>query len=334
MTPPITSIITPVKNGAAHLRECLDSIIAQTANRWELCIVDDNSTDTTWEILSKYKDLDSRIKPIKSNGVGIIPALQTGYAASSGQYITRMDADDVMLPHKLETMEALLYSRGLGHLAVGGVEYFSEGELGDGYRKYSTWLNGLSATGSNWTDIYKECVIPSPCWMIHREDFDKCGGFDSDRYPEDYDLCFRLYSEGLTIIPCDDVLHQWRDYPERTSRNDPNYADNRFLDLKLHWFTQLEIDKVKELVIWGAGKKGKVIAKYFAESNQDFTWITTNTKKIGHNIYGQILEHPDKIDLSNVIVVVAVSNPSEQDEIVAHLQKQGLTKGEEFYVFC
>ncbi len=334
MSIPIISIITPVKNGAAYLRECLDSIIAQTESGWELCIIDDNSSDETWEILYEYQQLDARIKPRKSNGVGIIPALQTGYQSSTGQYITRMDADDQMAPQKLETMGLLLSSKGKGYLALGGVDYFSDVELGDGYKKYASWLNSLTATGNNWVDIYKECVIPSPCWMLHREDFDKCGGFDSDQYPEDYDLCFRMYADGLTIIPCDQVLHQWRDYPERTSRNYPNYADNRFLDLKLHWFAQLELDNPCELVIWGAGRKGKLIAKHFVDNNIDISWITTNPKKIGHNIYQQILKHPDKVDLDKSNVIVAVSNPSEQEEILALLKALGKNKGKDIFLFC
>ena len=68
--------------------------------------------------------------------------------------------------------------------------------------------------------------------MVHREDFDKCGGFQSNIYPEDYDLAFRFYRKGLTPIKCDEVLHYWRDYANRTSRTHEHYSDNTFLDIK------------------------------------------------------------------------------------------------------
>ena len=143
--------------------------------------------------------------------------------------------------------------------------------------------------GANFQDLYKECVIPSPCWMVYRTDLEKCAAFRPNRYPEDYDLCFRFYENGLKIIPNDQVLHQWRDYPNRTSRTDKNYADNRFLAIKVHYFLKLEMDKTRPLVIWGAGRKGKLIARQLIEYKIDFQWVCNNERKIGRDIYGQIL---------------------------------------------
>ena len=137
----------------------------------------------------------------------------------------------------------------------------SEGILGDGYQKYQDWLNYLSATGNNFTEIYKECVIPSPSWMMHRGDFDAIGGFKSHIYPEDYDLAFRMYKAAYKVMPCDQVIHRWRDYPTRTSRTDDNYADNRFLNIKVHYFLDIDYRPTQQLVLWGAGKKGKQIAQ-------------------------------------------------------------------------
>lgn len=334
MASPIISIVTPVKNGSPYLQECLDSIIAQSEERWELCIVDDHSTDKTWEILQRYATLDSRIRPFKSQGVGIIHALQTGYLESSGSFITRMDADDVMLPHKLEVLHQGLIHQGLGHLAIGGVEYFSDQSVGQGYQVYADWLNQMTQEGSNWSDIYKECVIPSPCWMLYREDFDASGGFDSHRYPEDYDLCFRMYYTGLKVIASSQILHRWRDYPDRTSRNDPNYADNRFLSLKLDWFSKIHLPTTKQIVIWGAGSKGKLIAKHLIEEGKPIQWITNNQNKIGRDIYGQVLEAVEKIRIENSLVIIAVANPSDQQEIIDSLKSGGLLKGDDFLLFC
>ena len=82
-------------------------------------------------------------------------------------------------------------------MATGLVKYFSETTLGDGYQKYEQWLNQLTLENRNFEDIYKECVIPSPAWMCHRDDLDNCGGFAQQQYPEDYDLCFRFYKNKL-----------------------------------------------------------------------------------------------------------------------------------------
>ena len=97
------------------------------------------------------------------------------------------------------------------------------------------------------------------------------GAFDLDIYPEDYDLVFRFYKNNIKVVSSLKKLHLWRDYSSRTSRTDANYADNHFLDLKIKYFLELHYNHNSELVVWGAGKKGKLLAKKLSEkyeSNQ------------------------------------------------------------------
>ena len=325
----------PAKNTATFLDSCLNSILQQTELYWELIAIDDHSTDSTWQILQAFAKKDKRIKVLQNDGKGIIDALRLAYKNSQGQLITRMDSDDIMRPEKLATLKNQLVQKGVGHLATGQVQYFSATELGDGYQKYQNWLNGLTAKGNNFQEIYKECVIPSPCWMIYQTDLDKCQAFLPNRYPEDYDLCFRFYENGLTLIPNNQILHEWRDYPNRTSRTDKNYADNRFLDLKVHYFLKLEQDKKRPLVLWGAGKKGKLIARQLIEAKIDFHWVCNNEKKIGKDIYGQLLlpfnvlqkwEQPQ--------IIISVAGDLAQAEILSYLQNKRLKAGIDYYFFC
>jgi len=331
----LISIVMPAKNAASYLDDCLDSIFMQTINEWELLVVNDHSTDDTVLMLEKYALQDSRIKVLHNQGKGIIEALRLAYSYASGNFITRMDADDLMAKHKLETMRAQLVDYGIGHIALGQVKYFSEKTLGDGYKKYELWLNELISKANSWKDLYKECVIPSPCWMVHRHDFEKAGAFNSDYWPEDYDLCFRFYQAGLKPIASDEVLHHWRDYDDRTSRNDPHYSDNRFLDLKCHYFVKLGLSQKKNLVLWGAGKKGKAIASHLNEYKVKFRWLSNNEKKIGKDIYGRVLESQSEIrSIENPLVVIAVANQQEQAEIRNILEDLGLEWGFQFLFFC
>lgn len=331
----LISILMPVKNAGPYLTECLNSIINQTYLDWELIAVNDHSSDDSVLILESFADKDARISVLHNQGKGIIEALRLAHKNSTGVYITRMDADDIMAPNKLEAMQAQLDDYGIGHIAMGQVKYFSENKLGDGYKKYADWLNQLISTGENWKDLYKECVIPSPCWMAHRNDFEKAGAFNSEFWPEDYDLCFRFYQAGLKPIASDQVLHHWRDYDNRTSRNDPHYADNRFLDLKCHYFVKLGLSQKKNLVLWGAGKKGKAIASYLNEHKVDFRWLSNNEKKIGKSIYDRILENQSEIlNIENPLVVIAVANHDEQQEIRTILENRGLEWGFHFLFFC
>ena len=328
------SVLIPFKNTAAYLPECIDSILNQTFSDWEAIFVDDHSSDNSAKIVQNYAKNDSRIKCLKNKGSGIITALCTAYGDCNGNLITRMDSDDIMMPEKLQAMQLDLYTKGKGHIALGLVEYFSEKGVNDGYKRYEKWLNKLISAGCNFDEIYKECVIPSPCWMVHREDFDKCGGFQSNIYPEDYDLAFRFFKFGLKCIPSKNILHRWRDYAVRTSRTSPNYAENSFVDLKLKYFLELSYDHSKTLVLWGAGKKGKKLAALLLKIKIPFEWICDNPKKIGKNIYGKILKPwstLSKINKSQSIITVA--NENAQEFMVNYFNQQNKKHMKDYFFF-
>ncbi|MBW8198448.1 glycosyltransferase family 2 protein [Flagellimonas abyssi] len=329
------SIIIPFKDTADFLPECLDSIVNQTYIDWEVLAVNDHSTDTSLELLSSYSQRDKRIKVFQNNGNGIIPALQTAFAQSSGGFVTRMDSDDIMEPNRLEVMVNSLIKYGKGHVAVGKVKYFSNRGISNGYQRYEEWLNQLTSTGNNFEEIYKECVIPSPCWMVYRSDFEQSEGFEPKRYPEDYDLTFRFYEHGFKIIPCDQVLHLWRDYDTRTSRTHEHYAQNYFLDIKLHYFLKLDYDKNRPLVVWGAGFKGKKIAKGLKKQGLDFIWLCDNPKKIGKKIYGKELVHFEALQsLKNPQSIITVANENAQYEIRSYFSELGQLPMQDYFFFC
>lgn len=335
MVQPLVSIICPFRNTEKYLPEMLDSVLSQSYSNWELCIVNDHSTDSSTEVVAQYANRDKRVQLFSNTGKGIIDALNTGYNHSSGMLITRMDSDDIMSPDKLESMVTQLQEQGTGHVALGQVKYFCDGEIGEGFKNYELWLNSLTAVGSNYQDLYKECVIPSPCWMVHRKDFDKCGGFEAETYPEDYDLVFRFFENQLKCIPTQKVLHHWRDYSSRASRTDANYADNTFVDLKLKYFLKLHKDASKPLVIWGAGAKGKRIAKELIDQNIAFHWVCDNPKKIGKDIYGHKMLPfsviDEFIDAQNIITV---ANKKAQQEIREFYVKRDKMSMVDYFFFC
>ncbi len=316
MSRPLISIIMPVKNAGPFLEACLDSIHKQSYKNYELIAINDHSSDNSLEILHNYVHRFARLLVLNNNGLGIIDALKTGYAAQNGQFITRMDADDIMPPKKLEYLHDSLLNAGDGHVATGLVKYFSEGQLGEGYQKYEAWLNGLTGASNNFNERYKECVIPSPCWMMKKSDFEKIGGFNSITYPEDYDLVFRMFEGGMKVVGVREICHHWRDHSQRASRNDENYADNNFLDLKLNYFLKLDLKPNRQLFLWGAGNKGKYLAKQLIQQNIPFQWICDNPKKLGKDIYGKILGDTFKSKPNEETqIIVAVANEESQESI-------------------
>lgn len=332
---PTISILLPTRNTAVFLKKCLNSIIGQTFQSWELLAVNDHSTDESPEILEAYAAKDNRIKVFHATEKGIINGLRLAYENSSGSYITRMDSDDIMPKDKLASMLQLLEVNGPGHLATGMVEYFSDEFLADGYLKYAEWLNQLMASDNPYSEIYKECVIPSPCWMLHRDDFERCEALRPNRYPEDYDLCFRFYKHKIKALPVKQILHYWRDSSGRTSRHDENYADNRFLQLKVDYFVELDYASEQTLVVWGAGKKGKKIALQLKEMSVAFVWVCNNPKKIGKDIYGVKLQSMAYFETApKTQLIIAVANPDDQNEIKTQLTTSPSFKNASAYFFC
>ena len=101
---PIVSVITPCYNGANYLVNCIESVISQTFQDWEMLIVDDCSTDDSKEIITKYIQKDSRIKYYRTehpSGSPTVPR-NIGIDNANGRYLAFLDCDDMWLPTKLE----------------------------------------------------------------------------------------------------------------------------------------------------------------------------------------------------------------------------------------
>lgn len=119
------SVVMPVYNGEKYLNEAIDSIICQTFRDFELIIIDDGSTDNTSNIIKSYND--KRIVFIKNNeNLGIVKTLNKGIQIAKGQYIARMDADDICYPYRLEKQYIIMEENPEIGLCGSSVEVFNE----------------------------------------------------------------------------------------------------------------------------------------------------------------------------------------------------------------
>lgn len=98
------SIIVPVHNVEDYLRQCLDSIIAQTFTDWECIIVDDGSKDNSGKICDEYAQKDNRFKVIHKENGGVSSARNLGIEKAEGKWLYFCDADDTLLPKALEIL--------------------------------------------------------------------------------------------------------------------------------------------------------------------------------------------------------------------------------------
>lgn len=272
------SILMPAYNAENYVVSCIKSILAQDFLDWELIIIDDFSTDNTFQIIHEFEMQDSRIHLLRNQTKGIIAALALAFSSARGQFITRMDADDIMPSTKLADLYNLAWQNTKA-IATGQVQYFSELVVSEGYLRYQNWLNTVLVEQSFNENIYRECIIASPNWMVHRSCFEDEINLAELNYPEDYDLVFKWYQKGFKFSGTPTLTHLWREHPARTSRNSEIYQQDSFFRLKTNYFIKLELNPDEKIQLIGTGKKGKLVAAILQENAISFEWFEYQKKE-------------------------------------------------------
>src|SRR5207237_7493623 len=105
---PRVSVLLPVWNGEAFLEQAMESILRQTLSSFELIVIDDGSTDRTAAIADEFASRDDRVRVLRRPHEGLSATLNAGIAAARGEYVARMDADDISVPDRLQKQVAYL----------------------------------------------------------------------------------------------------------------------------------------------------------------------------------------------------------------------------------
>lgn len=98
------SIVIPVYHVEEYLKQCLDSVLAQTYQNLQIIIVNDGSDDNSYQIIEQFQRMDSRIEVICQDNQGLSAARNTGICAANGEYIIFIDSDDFIAPDFVETL--------------------------------------------------------------------------------------------------------------------------------------------------------------------------------------------------------------------------------------
>ena len=314
----------PLKNAEKWVTETVRSIQDQSYDYWELLIINDQSEDSSAKIIEKMVQLDQRIQLIENSSSGIIPALQLGLKHSTGDFITRMDADDRMAENRLQIMVDALISSDSKSIVTGKVEYFSENEVSEGYLKYQDWLNDRIHFQDHFQHIYRECVVASPNWMARRNELLEDHVFTNLHYPEDYDMCFRWMQLGYTIKSISETTLLWREHPERTSRNSKIYDQQSFFELKVSWFMN-NYPHISSVGIVGIGQKGKLLAQLFEKAKFHFQLYDLNASNMNQKIEGKTVQPTSTI---NDEILLIARYPKDLAVVQSYIENLGYRFGE------
>jgi len=201
---PKVSVVMPVYNGAKHLREALDSVLAQTYTDWDCWVINEyGSNDGSAEIVLEYARRDNRFHLVQNEELlGLAESLNLGFRLSGGEYIARLDADDLAHPERFVKQVELLDSR--PQVGICGTWQHHFGRDTD-------WVHKPQAKAEDVrTRLLFNCDLCHSTLMLRRSTVFEHGLFyDNSFYAEDYELwCRAMLVTDIVNIP--EVLGEYR----------------------------------------------------------------------------------------------------------------------------
>ena len=224
----LISVIIPIYNGEKFLHECIESILKQTYQEWELLLLDDGSIDHTYDICVKYLQKDSRVRVYSFTNCGVGATRNRGMKLAKGEYITFVDADDMVKPDYLEKLlNAIISGKEKNAISICRFyELLDEGKL----VKHIENLDFSQMILENQIEelIKRVCLrnVFGSCWRIlfPREIIQKNNlRFTDCKIREDQLFFFDIISTCNNIILCDYYLYIYRINDQSVSREKYKY---------------------------------------------------------------------------------------------------------------
>ncbi|OMH36182.1 glycosyltransferase family 2 protein [Motiliproteus sp. MSK22-1] len=241
----LVSVIIPVFNAEKYLIYALNSICCQTYKNLEIICINDGSTDSTEIILRDACRQDKRIILINNeNNCGIVYSLNKAVKSARGEFIARMDADDISLPDRIEKQVQYLIDNDLEFVGS-PVTYITESGVAFGKSSYYNRKELIEFL------CYKS-TLGHPTWLLYKYVYDLNDGYRDLAPAEDYDFLLRAANADIRIGMIDIPLVKFRtqlknggtalinglvqrkmfNYAKKISKNDRGYCRKEVENLR------------------------------------------------------------------------------------------------------
>ncbi len=246
----LISVIVPVYNNEIYLRDSLDSIINQSYSNLEIILIDDGSTDRSYNILIEYEKMDKRIKVITKRNGGICEAMKMGVLLSNGKYIARCDGDDIN--------DIYRYEKQLKYLKEGNYDLigcYLKG-FGNGSELYMKMMESLNYEVLDdyhqFLRIYSGSCINGGGLFGKRDLFIELMPFKKEfSIVEDKLIYLEFHNAGYKIGNLPEVVYNYRVHKKNTSLDSSNSYDMlyRNIELKLTYLFKNVIESFDNIII-------------------------------------------------------------------------------------
>lgn len=236
---PLVSVIVPTYNARRYILQSIQSVLDQTYDNFELIIVDDGSTDETYNLILDTFSGDSRIRLIRICNSGVAVALNSGIELSRGKYIARLDADDIAVPNRLRQQVNFMESnKNIGVLGSAAIKINAKGKNIGEMRKYNHNYQ------LKWLLMFNNAFI-HPTVMIRRDLLLQVGCYNNVK-SEDGDLWVRL-AKITRFYNLDLPLIKYRIHDDQTTTVNKLYDDDNnrdVYDVKLNYWKFVGLPKL------------------------------------------------------------------------------------------
>ena len=237
---PEISVIMPVYNSEVYLKEAIESILNQTFKDFEFIIINDGSSDNSLRIISGFED--ERIILINQKNKGLIASLNKGLEIAKGEFIARMDSDDISLPERFEKQLKFMKRE---NIDICGGNFISINNNGIPSKLYSTPRTHELCTLS----LLSKVPFAHPTVIIRKDflkKYDLKYGQSNIKKAEDLDFWMRIHDKGGKFSNVDDTILKYRVLNNSLSRVN-NYkilSETKFLTKKFYSSNKKIIKKI------------------------------------------------------------------------------------------
>ena len=326
------SVVLPFYNAEKTLERAINSLLNQTFKEFYIILVNNNSTDSSYEIAKKYSQTYKNIILLSESRQGVAFASNTGMRYAQTKYIARFDADDESLPERIEKQYKYLEKNPQTDLVGTCVNYFGD-EKNIGLRTYVELTNKIRTYHEISINRFSELQVINPTIMFRKQTAEKFGYYEAGNFPEDYEFFLRWLQAACIIEKLPDYLLNWHDSQNRLTRTNANYSYDAFYKIKTPFLAEYLKKNNKfypKTAIWGAGK----ISKKRSELLKEFgiiidLYIDVSEKKIKQK---NCIFYKDLPNAGNLFILSYVSNRGANQEIRQFLISKNYTEGTDFLI--
>ena len=236
MNKPSITVLMPAYNAERFIGKAIESILDQTYKDFEFLIINDGSSDRTDSIVKSFSD--PRIRYIKDeNNNGLIASLNKGIEMANGEWIARMDADDISLPQRLEFQKQYVDSHNETDVLASTIIFINEAGESTG-----TWALDQKTTNPEELKaaMIRENCIAHPTIMCRKSLLQKFKYRSNSIHIEDYDLWLRLLNRGYHFAKIDTPLLYYRVHSESVTGTHLKKTNFFFRHAKTKWNVLIE----------------------------------------------------------------------------------------------